>query len=91
MEQTEFEKRMHQWCDAIVQFGKKLAETLKPLFQAIHKACQKIWEMCWQAYELHGMPYGKSDNGMLRWFKEICEIARMKSAIEREIAWREGL
>ena len=36
--ENDFEKRMQQWCEAIVQFGKKLAETLKPLFQAIQSA-----------------------------------------------------
>ena len=88
---TDIEKEIQRWYDAILAFGKKLTETLKPLFQAIHKACQKIWEICWQEYELHGTPYGKTDKGMLRWLKEMCELARAKAAIEREIAWREGM
>ena len=47
---TDLEKEIQRWYDAILAFGKKLTETLKPLFQAIHKACQKIWEICWEEF-----------------------------------------
>ena len=36
--ENDFEKEIQRCYDAILAFGKKLAETLNPLFQAIQSA-----------------------------------------------------
>jgi hypothetical protein len=38
-----------------------------------------------------GMAYGKTDDAMLHWWKDVCEAARVQTALEREIAWKYGL
>jgi hypothetical protein len=87
----DFEYSLKKFAEVVNLFCGKLVKALKPLLRAVNKLCELVWDGSWQAYRDAGMPYGESDNGLLKWWRENCESCRVKSAIERERAWKEAL
>ena len=68
---------------AIIEFGQALVESVGLMIEAMTPAVNAIWEACREAYRAAGMPYGESDDGMMRWLREVGEIDRLRWEAER--------
>ncbi len=87
-----------EWMDALNKFAeacdevaKKVVEVLEPIVKKIGEVFKKLWDMTWQVYRDAGMPYGETDDGFLKWWKEMCIVARTRESLERDLAWRATL
>lgn len=56
----------------------KIVEALRPVIDQFMEACKKIYAVVKDAYQQAGAPYGDSDDGMLRWVKDMSTIARLR-------------
>jgi hypothetical protein len=68
---------------SITNMGEVISKTLTPLFQELIVAVQIAYDAFWQAYKDASMPYGETDEGLLRWVKEIGEVRRLQFEAER--------
>lgn len=82
---------IEQTRDAILTFGRAVSSQLAPLLQQIGIATQMIYEAFWQSYREAGMPYGETEEGLLRWMKEVGEVERMQMESERILAHHQML
>ncbi len=76
---TEFE----QTKDAFLALGNAIAEQLTGAFEQLGSAMQTLYNIFWETYRNAGSPYGDTDDGLLRWAKEVSEAQRMKMEAER--------
>lgn len=81
-EQLTPEEVLRQLGEACQKAGEAIAAALQPLMEAIVEFSRKVMEWARGVYREAGMPYGDTDHGMLRWFRETCEAMRL----EREAA-----
>jgi hypothetical protein len=65
-----------QATEAISEAALQTFEQLKPMMQAVHDAM-------YQAYQDHGMPYGDTHEGLLRWMDDLSKINQAQQEIER--------
>ena len=82
-------KALKDFSLALENFVKKLVEVIKPIFKKINELCQKLWDIAWSAYSEHGMPYGATDKGLLRWLNEMRLNVETNEALRRDLVWRE--
>ena len=76
--QLTSEEALRQLGEACQQAGEVIAAALQPLMEAISELAVKFMEWVRGVYREAGMPYGDTDDGMLRWLREVCEAARLK-------------
>jgi hypothetical protein len=75
--------------DALRTFGewatqamKAIVETLQPMIDAIMEAAQTICAWAQERYREAGAIYGDSHDGMMRWWHELLEIARLERKVQ---------
>ncbi len=66
----------------IIQANEQMALAFKPVLDNIRQFVTTFYEAVRQDYESAGMPYGESDEGMMRWFQERMEIVRLEREAE---------
>lgn len=84
-EQLTPEEAMRQFAAVAQRMTEIIVEALRPAVEAIMEACRKVYAAIQDEYRVRGAIYGDTDRGMLRWFEEICTIARLR----REAAYLE--
>ena len=79
-------EQVRQVGEAIAALGNRMAEVLTPTFQALVPTMQALYGAFWRAYLEAGAPYGETDEGMMRWYKEVGEARRMQFEADRILA-----
>lgn len=69
--------------DAVVNWSNLIIETLTPIVKELVPAMQAIYDAFWQAYRDAGRPYGETNEGLMRWVKEVNEARRLQFEAER--------
>lgn len=46
--------------------------------ESVTDVCRKVYTWAQERYQEAGAPYGPSDDGMLRWWRELLEAARLR-------------
>lgn len=87
----EMVERWEQVREAILALGEVLVEGLGRAFEAIGPVVERFMEVCWDGYREAGMPYGESEEGMMRWLRERAEIARLRMEAERLEKYQSGM
>jgi hypothetical protein len=54
--------------------GEAIAEAIKPALEAIVEVSKKLHESMWKEYREAGMPFGETDEGMLKWLRVKGEL-----------------
>ena len=62
---------------SLLDFGEALTTTLTPTLEAFAESARQFYAICWRIYRAAGMPYGESDEGMIRWLKERAMAEQM--------------
>ena len=62
-------------------------DAMQPALSEMARAVQAFWmtlyERVWNCYRAAGMPYGESDEGMLRWLQDRRRIEALRLEAER--------
>lgn len=58
--------------------GEIIAEALQPLFDVFMETCRKLYAWFHDRYTEAGAIYGDTHEGMLRWYRELATIARLR-------------
>lgn len=53
----------------------KMAEALKPAFEALRCYIEACRDLCWEWYEAAGKPYGPTRDDMWNWLRDSCAAA----------------
>lgn len=69
--------------DYFYQLSETMLEYLVPKIQEAIPAMQALYDAYWQSYREAGMPYGETDEGLLRWAREVTEVSRLQFEAER--------
>lgn len=69
--------------DATAKLGDAMVKALTPVMESIRDVCKVLHTTCWNNYRNAGMPYGETEEGMLRWMREIAEIHNMRFQADR--------
>lgn len=72
-----------QLAEACRRVNERLAEAMRPAIKAMAELGRKMHAAIRKDYERAGMPYGDSDDGMMRWFEERSARARQQYDAER--------
>jgi hypothetical protein len=84
IEQNQVEE-LKQFGKALTVFAQDIAENLTPIFQQLKPAIQELYDCFWEIYLKAGAPYGETDDGMMRWYREIGEAKRLQYQADRII------
>ena len=72
-----------------------LCETLGPMWRELGEQLEEAWGQIYpilrQKYEEAGAPYGPSDEGMWRYFKEEQGFRNAVEVYRETVAWRKAL
>lgn len=69
--------------EALITVGTLAVEAIANTIKQIYPALEIIYEGIWMEYRTAGMPYGETDDGLLRWVKEIGEVKRSQLEAKR--------
>jgi len=64
------------WASNVAQVVNQTVKAIMPILEAIRDAL-------WEAYRQDGMPYGDSQEGLLRWMEDMGKIRQHEAEIER--------
>ena len=80
-------QRIVEWAERFVAIWQEWWDRAKP---ALIRSAQGIRATLWQAYTEAGQPYGPTEDGMWRWFRELNERAQSeyKQWLEEQMAVR---
>jgi hypothetical protein len=76
-------KRLSEYITAM---GEIISEKFVPIFEQVGAVLQATYDVFWQAYRDAGMPYGETDDGLLRWVKEVGEANCLRFEADRILA-----
>lgn len=84
-------ERYQRLTDALQRFGTITGGVLPPVFEAVTQALETMERMLWEECRRHGAPYGRTDEGFRRWWKETGEALQATEQARTDAAWQRGL
>jgi len=82
------------WADvsvALVGFVDSLKAAFLPAMMAMKQAIEELHAALWERYRAAGSPYGESDEGMRRFFREEMAFRQAVERYREERSWRRSL
>jgi len=76
-------EQLEQTYKIIIEAAQTIVDAFVPTLQAISEAAQKIYDAIYQSYLDQGAIYGENHEGLMRWMKELGEIARLEAEAGR--------
>lgn len=83
------EQAMQNLGRGIIQFGDAVVEVLTPFMAKVYEFGTALLEAHWDAYREAGMPFGATDEGMMRWIDEQGQLhaAQVNADYEAQRQW----
>lgn len=63
---------------AVIAAAEAMVEALRPVVEAVMQAVRQVYQWMTDCYNEAGAPYGPTDDGMLRWLREVLEAERLR-------------
>lgn len=81
----ESDERLQAAQDALIEFGRAaqvalnaIVDALRPLMDAVAEAARTVYVWMRERYHEASAPYGDTDDGMLRWLRELLDVERLR-------------
>lgn len=71
--------------NAIMELGQRISTVLMSILQSFGQTIQEMHAIFWQQYLEAGAPYGETEDGLMRWYREIGEARRLQGQADRII------
>lgn len=84
MQQPPTPQQMERIREGMLAMGAAMARAMKPAIAAAAEFGRKFHAAMWTAYRADGMPYGETEEGLMRWVEEQGQKNRARAEAEHE-------